>query len=92
MGRSEVEIKGAIEQARDWFYGEYGEELSATELAKYFSDRYESEKVAALRNRFESFRGPDLAIACAVCVNLASAPCRAPKRTNSQSPVQRGRR
>jgi hypothetical protein len=78
--RGELEIKAAIKDARDWFYREYGEELSVTELAKYFSDKYEAEKVAALRNRFESYRGADLATACAVCVHLASTPCRPAKR------------
>ncbi len=74
--RGDLEVRSAIKDARDWFYREYGEELSVTELAKYFSDKYEAEKVAALRNRFESYRGADLATACAVCVQMATQPAR----------------
>lgn len=81
MGRGKLEVTAAVKAARDWFYNEYGEELSLSELAKYFEDRYREEKRNALRDRFESYRGADLAVAVDVCASMIGSVARPARKT-----------
>ncbi len=76
MGRGKPEVEAAIKSASDWYFNEYGVEMTLGELSKYFSERFDDERRRALLSRFESFHGRDLNLAIDVCADLLSRGCR----------------